>query len=775
MRQPLKKYAAALLAAVSGICLIAYALCLPRDLFPDTGYSTVLTDRNGNLLGARIAADGQWRFPPADSVPEKFAVAIIEFEDRWFRMHPGINPVSIARAAYRNIREGHVVSGGSTITMQVIRLSRQRERTVRQKFIECILATRLELKYSKEEILAMYASHAPFGGNTVGLEAASWRYFGKPASELSWGETAALAVLPNAPSAIHPGKNRNLLKQKRDRLLESLLEHGKIDSSAYVLACSEPLPDTPVPMPQHAPHLLDRLMSETASGRTVSTDIDLGIQRRTAAVLEKWSGEFSRNGICDLAAIVIDTRTMEVLAYCGNTGYASGREGSQVDILQAPRSTGSILKPILYCAMLQEGSLLPGTLLPDIPVNINGFSPQNFDLRFYGAVPAAEALARSLNVPAVHMLREYGVPKFRDLLKSSGMTTISRPAENYGLSLILGGAEGRLSEITAIYAGLANILSDCGEASGRDFPEPDFPFRDKDAIWWTMEALKEVNRPDEMDWRMVSSVRKIAWKTGTSYGFRDAWAVGVTPGYAVGVWAGNADGEGRPGLVGARTAGPVMFDIFSLLPKTGWFPEPVYGEYTEAEVCRLSGHLKGPFCTSTDTLRLPVAAARSTPCPYHRPVTVTHDSKYRTDAGMPGSMTVNMFLLPPAMEWFYRQHHPEYRPLPPPLPGSPAGDSRVPMEFIWPEDGSSVAIPRQLDGSLKGIVCNLAHSDASAEVYWHLDNRYIGSTRQIHQMQMLPAVGDHVITVTDGRGNTLSVKISVVPTGQKSSAAISSR
>ena len=297
MRQPLKKYAAALLAAVSGICLIAYALCLPRDLFPDTGYSTVLTDRNGNLLGARIAADGQWRFPPADSVPEKFAVAIIEFEDRWFRIHPGINPVSLARAAYRNIRAGHIVSGGSTITMQVIRLSRQKERTVRQKFIECILATRLELKYSKEEILAMYASHAPFGGNTVGLEAASWRYFGKPASELSWGETATLAVLPNAPSMIHPGKNRNLLKQKRDRLLESLLEHGKIDSSAYVLACSEPLPDSPVPMPQHAPHLLDRLMPETASGRTVRTDIDLGLQRRTAAVLEKSAGILREHGL----------------------------------------------------------------------------------------------------------------------------------------------------------------------------------------------------------------------------------------------------------------------------------------------------------------------------------------------------------------------------------------------------------------------------------------------------------------------------------------------
>ena len=750
--------------------LICYAFCLPRDLFRDTCYSHVMRDRNGSLLGATIADDGQWRFPPSDSVPEKFAVAITGFEDRWFRFHPGVNPVSLVKAAWRNVREGEVVSGGSTITMQVIRLSRQKERTVRQKIIECILATRLELRCSKDEIMALYAAHAPFGGNVVGLEAAAWRYFGKPSSELSWGEAATLAVLPNSPAMIHPGKNRSLLKQKRDRLLTRLADMGKIDAVTLELSLSEPLPDKPLPLPQHAPHLM--------SAKCSRTTIDISLQKRAEAILERWHQTFSRKGIHDLAAVIIDVQSGNALTYCGNTGYSSGREGCCVDILQSPRSTGSILKPFLYCAALQDGQILPRTLLPDIPVNINGFSPQNYDMQFYGAVPAAEALSRSLNVPAVHLLRSYGVPRFKELLENAGMTTLDRQAEEYGLSLILGGAEGRLYEITAIYAQLASFLqyghvpeiSFCQDASAADAdskarhePARDsrFPFGDPDAIWWTFDALKEVNRPDEMDWRQISSIRKIAWKTGTSYGFRDAWAIGVTPEYAIGVWAGNADGEGVPGLSGATAAGPVMFDLFNMMPATGWFREPVYGEYVEAEVCSLSGHLKGQYCDTADTLYLPKNSLRSIPCPYHLPAYVSADGSCRTSASDAGARQCSIFHLPPAMEWYYRRHHPEYVPLLPGGSGTAYGNASVPMEFIYPESGSTITIPLQLSGRRKGIVCSLAHSDDNATVYWHLDNSYIGETRYLHQMTLSPAPGDHIITVTDSEGNTLSTRITV--------------
>ena len=748
--------------AVCGILIAAYLFCLPGDLFKDTCYSTVVTDRHGELLGARIADDGQWRFPPTDTVPEKFKEAVIEFEDRWFPYHFGVNPVSVCRAAIGNIKAGRVTSGGSTITMQVIRMSRGKERTMGQKIIESILATRLELTSSKRRILALYASHAPFGGNVVGLEAAAWRYFGRPPEELSWGESATLAVLPNAPSYIHPGKNRDKLLDKRNRLLRRLHERGKLDSLDLALALEEPLPLQPVALPDDAFHLVEKY-SKTAHGKRSRTSIDIHLQRQLQALTGQWNSEFSMTGINDLAAVIEDVATGEILAYVGNADPDRVRPGSDVDIAAAPRSTGSILKPILYCSLLQDGEILPNTLLPDIPVNISGFSPQNFNKQFCGAVPAAEALARSLNVPAVHMLRRSGVPKFLGTLRDCGIRSLSRSASDYGLSLILGGGEASLAEITSTYSKMAAsyLCTDKAEFKGKG-RLGGFPLTDKCALWWTFDALKEVARPDEIDWRMISSVHKVAWKTGTSYGFRDAWAVGVTPEYAVGVWVGNAEGNGVPGLTGARTAGPVMFDIFNLLPsrerttaysESGWFLEPAPSDGIEAEVCRESGCLKGPACEDSEILLLPAKAIATEACPYHR-----------TIEGQ------NIFLLPPAMEWYYRQHHPEYAPF------VPKERSEWPlMEFIYPESGTEIFIPRQLDGSVAGVTFNLAHRVPSAKVFWHLDNEYAGCTQYIHQMRMNPSTGRHTLTVVDESGNTLSVSFRISDGRKAFSPTLSSR
>lgn len=745
------------------IMLSVYMLCLPRDLFKDTSYSTVVTAADGELLGARIADDGQWRFPPADTVPERFSRCIIEFEDRYFRWHPGVNPVSVLRALKENISSGKVTSGASTITMQVIRMSRGRERSLRQKAIEAILATRLEMRCSKDEILALYAAHAPFGGNVVGLEAASWRYFGRPADDLSWAEAATLAVLPNSPSAIHPGKNRDALKSKRDRLLERLLKRGRIDSVTFVLACDEPIPDAPLPLPDHAFHIVQRL-SITRNGEKTRTDIDYDLQKAVEDVTSRWNTDFSSGGIKDLAAVVLDVHTGRTLAYIGNADPDSGRPGSKVDIAASPRSTGSILKPLLYCALLQDGSMLPHTLLPDIPVNINGFSPQNFDQKFAGAVPASEALARSLNVPSVYMLRKFGVAEFKELLADAGMSTLTREASDYGLSLILGGAEGSLTDMTTMYAALSAFYQD-RDFSGWTEKPSDWPLTDRMAIYLTFDALKEVNRPDEMDWRMISSVRKVAWKTGTSYGFRDGWAIGVTPDYAVGVWVGNAYGEGSPGLVGARTAGPVMFDIFNLLDDGGWFDFPLYEDYIEAEVCRESGHLKGPHCTGCDTLSLPKKALRSDVCPYHRIVNLTEDGRWRTERPGAGTIRKPMFLLPPGMEWFYRERHPEYVPMPPVRPGEGDGEGYSPMQFIYPEGGSTIRVPKRLDGSPGEITFNLAHSTPQTEVFWHLDQEFIGTTKHLHQLSIRPEDGFHTMTAVDEDGHTVSVSFTTGSSG----------
>lgn len=747
------------------LCILAflvtgYIFCLPRHLF-HVPYSTVVTDRNEELLGARIASDGQWRFPPRNATPEKIKECLITFEDKHFYHHWGVNPFAIGRAFYQNVKNKRIVSGGSTLTMQTIRLARNESRTFREKLIEMIWATRLEFRASKEEILSMYISHAPFGGNVVGLDAAAWRYFGHSADDLSWAESAMLAVLPNAPAMIHLSKGRKTLLDKRNRLLKQLLEKKTIDSSTYELAISEPLPDEPHPLPQIAPYLVSRFYQER-NGEYSRSTINKGIQTQIEDLAERWSNEFRRSDIRNLAILVIDIPSNQVVAYCGNVHFDQKQGGNQVDVIQAPRSTGSILKPFLYYAMLQEGSLLPDMLLPDVPVNINGFTPQNFSMQFEGAVPASEALARSLNIPAVTMLQRYGVPKFHSFLQQIGLKTINRSSSHYGLSLILGGAEATLWDVTNAYAMMGRSLLQLPQRScslllpTSRITESTDPFQ-PGAVWQTFDALKEVNRPEEIDWKSIPSMQTIAWKTGTSYGFRDAWAVGVTPRYAVGVWVGNATGEGKPGLVGAQTAGPVLFDIFNLLPSSSWFTRPA-GIFVEAEVCRKSGHLKGRFCDETDTLLVLPAGLRTEACPYHHLVTLSANESqriYENCANTEPTLRKSWFTLPPVWEWYYKQHHPEYKPLPPFKAGC-GEDTFQPMQFIYPPMNARIKLPKQLDGSKGFLTVELAHNNPNATVFWHLDETYQAQTQDFHKISLQPAAGKHSLTAVDGEGNTIS-------------------
>ena len=747
------------------LCILAflvtgYIFCLPRHLF-HVPYSTVVTDRNEELLGARIASDGQWRFPPRNTTPEKIKECLITFEDKHFYHHWGVNPFAIGRAFYQNVKNKRIVSGGSTLTMQTIRLARNESRTFREKLIEMIWATRLEFRASKEEILSMYISHAPFGGNVVGLDAAAWRYFGHSADDLSWAESAMLAVLPNAPAMIHLSKGRKTLLDKRNRLLKQLLEKKTIDSSTYELAISEPLPDEPHPLPQIAPYLVSRFYQDR-NGEYSRSTINKGIQTQIEDLAERWSNEFRRSDIRNLAILVIDIPSNQVVAYCGNVHFDQKQGGNQVDVIQAPRSTGSILKPFLYYAMLQEGSLLPDMLLPDVPVNINGFTPQNFSMQFEGAVPASEALARSLNIPAVTMLQRYGVPKFHSFLQQIGLKTINRSSSHYGLSLILGGAEATLWDVTNAYAMMGRSLLQLPQRScslllpTSRITESTDPFQ-PGAVWQTFDALKEVNRPEEIDWKSIPSMQTIAWKTGTSYGFRDAWAVGVTPRYAVGVWVGNATGEGKPGLVGAQTAGPVLFDIFNLLPSSSWFTRPA-GIFVEAEVCRKSGHLKGRFCDETDTLLVLPAGLRTEACPYHHLVTLSANESqriYENCANTEPTLRKSWFTLPPVWEWYYKQHHPEYKPLPPFKAGC-GEDTFQPMQFIYPPMNARIKLPKQLDGSKGFLTVELAHNNPNATVFWHLDETYQAQTQDFHKISLQPAAGKHSLTAVDGEGNTIS-------------------
>lgn len=736
------KYAA---AAAAGALLLLWLFCLPRDLFEDTAYATVVTDRNGHLLGARIADDGQWRFPPSDSLPQKFVTALIEFEDRTFYRHIGVSPRAIIRAAVQNIQGGRVVSGGSTITMQVIRLSRQKPRTLWQKAVEIFMATRLEARCSKEEILRLYAAHAPFGGNVVGIDAAMWRYLGNDGSELSWAEAATLAVLQNAPASIHLARNRDALLAKRNRLLHRLCERGYISAPECELSAEEPLIGEPYPMPQYAPHLVERL-NTTRHGERIRTPIDLPLQKRLEDVAARWSAELSAEGVNDLAAVVVDVRSGEVVAYCGNSDMSREREGRWVDIARAPRSSGSILKPLLYCAALQEGTLLPQMLLPDVPTDFGGFAPKNFDGAFSGAVPADEALSLSLNVPNVHLLKEFGTMRFADLLKRAGLSSLNRPDNRYGLSLVLGGAEVRLAEIVQLYADMAAAYQGIDSARLAHFP-----FADRVALYATFEAMRNVNRPDQMDWRRATSTRQIAWKTGTSYGSRDSWAIGLTPEYAVGVWAGNANGSAAPDLTGARTAGPVMFDLFNLLPATGWFDAPDTADGITVTLCRHSGHIAGRNCTETVQALVPRNALKSRACHYCQELVAADNAE-----------TERRFVLPPVMEHYYRQSHSSYQSAALTAAQTTASVDVQPMRFIYPTDGCVVSLPVQADGTRAALNCSVAHNDSAAEIFWHLDNSYLGSTKDIHQMSVQLNSGVHRITVVDSSGYEQNISVIVL-------------
>ena len=399
-------------------------------------------------------------------------------------------------------------------------------------------------------------------------------------------------------------------------------------------------------------------------------------------------------------------------------------------------------------------------------------------MQFEGAVPASEALARSLNIPAVTMLQKYGVPKFHTFLRQIGLKTINRPASHYGLSLILGGAEATLWDVTNTYAHMGRSLlqlpqTECSlllsDTEDSENSEAVTSAKTTDvfqpgAVWQTFNALTEVNRPEEIDWKSIPSMHPIAWKTGTSHGFRDAWAVGVTPHYAVGVWVGNATGEGKPGLVGARTAGPVLFDIFSLLPPTQWFKRPE-NVFVKAEVCRKSGHLKGRFCEETDTLLILPAGLKTEACPYHHLITLSADETHRiyeNCANLEPTIQKSWFTLPPVWEWYYRQHHPEYSPLPPFKPGC-GEDALQPMQFIYPPMNARIVLPKQMDGSPGYMTAELAHGNPATTIFWHLDNTYLTQTQDFHKISLQPTPGKHSLTAVDSAGNTVTTTFYINP------------
>jgi len=750
--------------------LIWYLFALPKKLFQDD-YSTVLLDSNGELLGAKISLDQQWRFPPSDSIPKKFETCLLQFEDHHYYHHVGISIQGLIRAIFQNIKSNKRRSGASTITMQTIRLMRHNPaRTYKEKILEMILATRLEMRCTKKEILNLYASHAPFGNNVEGLEAASWRYYGRSSFKLGWAESATLAVLPNAPGLIYPGKNHDRLLKKRNRLLQRLLATNTIDSTTYFLAVHEPLPNRPLPLPQLAPHLLQQFIASGHQGTCIQSSIDAQVQQQAQHILQTHLEQMSGNKIFNGAILISSVKTGGIIAYIGNTFSATKEHANDVNCIVAPRSSGSILKPLLFEKSLENGIITPYTIIPDIPIQFGKFSPKNYNKSYDGAVPAQEALARSLNIPMVKLLQDYGLAKFHNDLKTLGFHSIHRSPTHYGLSLILGGAEVSLFDLHRVYAEMTMQLNNTSTqhmylCNQEKIKSKNF-IMNRACIYSTFEAMTQLNRPDEEgNWKVFETSKKIAWKTGTSFGNRDAWAIGITPEYIVSVWTGNADGEGRTGLVGIKTSAPILFDLFSILPsKQKWFSPP-NEELSRIALCRESGYRTSANCVHVDSVWIPTTCLQTTACPYHQSILLDKTKTFRVDSqceDVNQMTTQTYFVLPPLIEKYYKLNHPNFVPLPNYKADCLAKISDNAMSLLYPKPGSKILIPIQLDESQGKTIFEATHKNSLTKIYWHLDNEYLGETSQIHQMALNPSIGKHVLNLIDENGLSIRCAFEVV-------------
>ena len=713
-----------------------------EDAFGDP-QSFVVFDQENNLLGAKIAGDEQWRFPLIDSLPENYKAALLCFEDKRYYQHPGVDLLSISRAVRSNIKAGQVVSGASTITMQLMRLSRDKNsRSVWQKIVETYLAVVYNLKYDKELVLRYYASHAPFGGNVVGVETAAWRYFGRSIHDLSWAEAATLAVLPNSPALIHPGKNRKALRQKRDRLLFHLHKAERIDELEYTLAVEEALPMAPKELPTLASHYVEEGFKKRKDNYKLVSSIDYKLQKNAVEILALHEGYNKTRGIENAGIMIRDTKTGEVLAYVGNNRGAVRSKYN--NMVTTPRSTGSILKPLLYACSMNEGLLGPKQLISDVPIHLEGFQPKNYDKNYRGLVPAHEALSKSLNIPFVLMLKEYGVERFIQRLEEFGFSTINKSADHYGLSLILGGAEITLDELTSAYAKLGRIALEQDVQSESLHPS---------TVYHMVEAMTELQRPNEENfWESYGSGKKIAWKTGTSYGHRDAWAIGLTPEYTIGVWVGNSDGEARPEIIGSSLAGPILFDLIHSLSNITSFKEPLRN-LQQFSICKRSGLKANKACIEKEETWLSPTLAQMGQCHYHQKVWMDKSKTFLVKIECADSMVdTSWFVVPPKEALHLKTFDPSYAPLPQLHESCNSERGEKYIDIVYPQSKSSFVIPKNLKEQKESIVCEVAHQFPNSKIYWHIDDEYIGMTEEFHKIPIEPGIGKHKLYVIDDQG-----------------------
>ncbi len=760
---------AGIVLLAAAIVLVALDLCfpLPHDrLFPKS--STLVLDNQGELLRAFLAPDDMWRLRVRrDEIASALVDAVLAYEDRHFFHHPGVNPAALVRAAIANLRAGNVVQGGSTITMQVARMIEPKERTVMSKLIEIFRALQLELHYSKDEILTLYFNHAPYGGNIVGVGAASWAYFGKAPEQLSRGEAALLAAIPNSPNRHRPDVNPQGARRARDRVLKLQQDSGNLTAAELLAAESENIPERRRELPFGTPHLAEYLRRIYPDRERLATTIDRDVQGLAeTALLQHVTGLKGRD-INNGAVVIIDNRSHQLLALAGSHDFFDSTAFGQVNGALSPRSPGSALKPFVYALALGRGVISPRTLLNDVPVEFGGYRPVNYDESYSGVVSAEEALIRSLNVPAINLAATVGGEEFFRLLKSGGVSTLNKPWAQYGLPIVLGGCEVTLLELTNLYAALADtgVFTPCRAL----LDQPGVPGRAlfaPEATYIVTEILAELRRPELPSvWDAAVNIPKVAWKTGTSLGKRDAWSIGYNRNYTVGVWIGNFDGRGSPGLVGAEVAAPLLFTIFESL-NTGaqveWFARP--GRVSARQVCAVSGMPPTALCVATEQELFIEGISPNRPCDIHEQILVDARSGVRLCNHCRASHEIEERLIArwPAdiATWLARHGH-AIDKIPAHNPQCPTVAEGTGPVIVSPAADAEFKIRSEVAREYQKLLLDASVANETRTIYWFQNRKLIFSGDPASRVFLTPTPGRHELICMDDAGRSSQVTITI--------------
>ena len=742
---------------------------------PGDDLARVVLAEDGTPLWRFADADGVWRYPVSpDEVSPLYLQALLTYEDRWFYSHPGVNPLALARAAWLNLRGGRVVSGGSTLSMQVARLLDPHERTLAGKLRQLWRTAQLEWHLSKREILQIYLDRAPFGGTLQGVAAASWAYLGKSPMHLTPSEAALLAVLPQAPSRLRPDRHPERAQRARDKVLQRLAEYQVWPARQIREAGEEPLVLAPRQEPTLAP-LLARRLNSADSPPLIRTTLDAALQRRLEDLLLGWRARLPER--TSAAILVVDAQTMAVRAYLGSIDLADERRFGHVDMVRSLRSPGSTLKPFLYGMALDDGLIHSESLLQDVPRRYGDYRPGNFSMGFSGPVSASSALALSLNLPAVQLLEAYGPKRFAAQLRTAGMPLILPPLAEPNLSLILGGAGSRLEDLVGGYAALAR-----GGNSARVRLQPQDPLLERrllspGAAWIIRRILSGQARPDRDPHAELVQRPQLAWKTGTSYGFRDAWSIGVGPRYLIGVWIGRPDGTPVPGQFGLASAAPLMLQVHDLLSNRDsqrGISVPVERVPANVGVAAICWPLGQPmnkqdpncrrqrFAWTLDGTTPPTLQAADQPLGLGLRESVwVNGQGLRVDGSCPGAKARDIALWPAPLEpWLPRVERRAAR-LPAIDPACPpqVPASAPPLSIVGVRPGDNLRRPATSSEPLQLYVSALG---GGGRRWWFLNGQPLGETQgQDSLLVRFQQVGQAEISALDESGETARVAFQV--------------